>query len=277
MDSTTKVSEMKRELRALEKELEKAKRRNSIVSAETKVLAVAPVVFAPPPPPPPAPPKLPPPPPPGMKAGAKTWSIKSSDDSNTSNSNTLKAKAKASVPKKGFDISAAQIASIAGRLRRTSENPVITPRSKDISESGDQLSSEKDLGATLRARMKTRRSSLLQSIDNNKLSDSENSDNPPITFVTLKKMTTGESGTAEGTKSTSSYNRTLSPSSKGQKHTSPRFKSHLRRAPIARSPGGTPLRDPTANVTATTPLFNTALADRNCVASPPRDADAPVF
>lgn len=237
-----KVSEMKKELRALERELAKAKRRNSIIAAEKTVIVMAPPAPAALPPPP-APPKmaLPPPPPPppvaGLKVPPKAWRASSSTETGAP---TSKPRIKAAVAKKGFDISADQIASIAGRLRKTTDSaPRPSYGSASASKSPSKSPLRPDLGATLRAKMKTRRSSLLQ-LD----ADGEN-----------KRPTSDE-------------NR--SPN-KNQTN----FKMQLRKAPISRSPGGTPLR---AQVPATPPIaFNTALADKNVTVTPPRPVDAPVF
>ena len=250
---TTKVHDLKKELRALEIQLQKAHRRNSILSTDSKskqsatmLVAAAPIVVAPPPPPPP--PKMPPPPPPplpGLKMPPKSW--KTSTLSTTSEAPTLRAKPKAAAAKKGFDISADQIASMAGRLRKAGDAP---RRAASVSSSlaavqEAESSQHNTLSATLRASMKTRRSSLLQENDDNRAHHHNNNNN-----------------------------------NIGKKEASPKnmFRAALKKAPVQRSPGGTPYRDPTATTVPKTPLpFNTALADMNTFHSPPRAADAPQF
>lgn len=237
-----KMSEMKKELKALERELAKAKRRNSVVAGDKAAVVVAPapiVVMAPPPPPPPK--LLPPPPPPppvaGLKAPAKTW--RSSSDSGGL-APTAKPRVKAAVAKQGFDISAAQIASIAGRLRKTSSGdaPIRNIRSSP-SKSPNHSPQKGNIAATIRAKLKTRRSSLLQ-LD----ADVEN-------------RQPGSDGNRSPT------------------HGKACFKTQLRKAPINRSPGGTPYR---STIPSTPPItFNTALADKNLTITPPRPVDAPVF
>lgn len=234
---TTKVYNLKKELRALEVQLQRAKRRNSILSVESasKMQISAPVpaasvAVAPPPPPPP--PKMPPPPLAGLKAPPKSW--KTSTTASTTEAQTVRATMKPAMPKKGFDISADQIASIAGRLRKASDAP--PRRSVAPKADGHQEAPQHNLSATLRANMKTRRSSLLQDNDENHANDSNAKKDP-------------------------------SPKNK--------FRSALRKAPVLRSPGGTPYRE---SATPKTPLpFNTALADMNTFHSPPRAADAPQF
>ena len=237
------MAEMKKELRVLERELAKAKRRNSIVAAERPVImAAAPAPAALPPPPPPPKLALPPPPPPppvaGLKAPIKAYRTSTASEGGAP---TSKARVKPAGAKKGFDISAAQIASIAGRLRKTSEGAPSSNSSVSDPSNKKKSPQRADLGATLRANMKTRRSSLLQLEV-----DSEN-----------RRPTSSEEN--------------KSPSSKNQTQ----FKLQLRKAPISRSPGGTPLRTP---VPSTPPIaFNTALADKNVTITPPRPIDAPVF
>lgn len=227
------VSTLKRELRALEKQLQHEKRRNSMLPGDLSALIPAPAPVATPAPPPP-PKMLPPPPPPpppasGLKMPAKMW--RTSTSTETTGSEPVRPRMKVTSAKKGFDISAAQIANIAGRLRKTSAAaPLPKPKTQA------QQISPNNLSATLKARMMTRRSSLLH-------------------------------GEVENIKP--STNPSHSPTRKNA--SPPGFKSMLRKAPVQRSPGGTPYRE---QVSSKPNLpFNTALADKNITNSPPKALD----
>jgi hypothetical protein len=235
---TKGLHNLKKELRALEMELKREKRRNSMLPSEMKALVPAPAPLATAPPPPPkllAPPPPPPPPPaPGLKMPVKSWRAGTASES--APVATVRAKAKPAAAKKGFDISADQIANVAGRLRKTSAAAPL-PKSKTRSPSHQTQISPNNLSATLRARMLTRRSSLLQD-------DAENA---------LNAKSRAEDGA-----------KAPSPHGNG-------FKAILRKAPVNRSPGGTPYREPTQSKPNLP--FNTGLADKNLVNSPPRSQE----
>lgn len=256
----------------MQKELQHAKRRASLLPSDGIIQSIQPgtgsaaansskaaiptsadaeKVKAVPPPPAVAPPPPPPPPPPKLglpKPPTKTWKVAAASSSDSSNNAGPKTAVKS---KSGFEVSLDQLTSMAGRLRKTTQEQH-TSAPKAVKKQGfemsmDQLTSVKlrkatappkeakqpspnNLGATLRARMTSRRSSLLQD---------ENKDN------TSPTQKTGLQGL-------------------------------LKRAPIRRSPGGTPYKDPSAATTKHAIPFNTSLADKN-LASPPREPGSAQF